>query len=73
MVKKKCGLKNPMNTRSNQQLLFGHALTHTGKFQMEQGIGSAKCEHERLVKKMEERGMKHKSPFKPRVKRVRRK
>lgn len=67
-IKTKCDIKNPMNTRSNKQLLFGHALTHSQKYQENVGVESAKCEHDRLVEKMEKRGMEHKSPFKSRIK-----
>lgn len=64
---KGCSVKNPMNTRSNQELLFGHSITHSKKYQQSVGVKNAKCEHGRLVKKMKERGMKHSSPFKSRV------
>ena len=66
-VKTKCKVDNPMNTRSNKQLLFGHSLTHTAHYQQAVGVENAKCEHDRLVEKMEKRGMEHKSPFKAKV------
>ena len=65
-----CKVKNPMKTRSNQQLLYGHSITHSKKYQESVGVTNAKCEHERLVRKMKERGMKHKSPFKSKVRRT---
>ena len=66
--KKVCDVTNPMNTRSNKELLFGHSLTHTKKYQQGVGIENAKCEHDRLVEIMKKRGMKHKSPFKSKLK-----
>jgi len=64
---KSCNVKNPMNTRSNKQLLLGHSITHTKNYQKSVGVGNAKCEHDRLVKKMKQRGMTHKSPFKSNI------
>jgi len=61
---RKCGVPNPMNTRSNKELLFGHSLTHTKNYQKSVGYQNAKCEHDRLVRKMKERGMHHNSPLK---------
>lgn len=61
---KKCNVTNPMNTRSNRELLFGHFLTHTHNYQKSVGLENAKCEHDRLVKIMNKRGMSHNSPFK---------
>jgi len=66
-IKTKCEVSNPMNTRSNKQLLFGHALTHTQKYQEDVGVDNTKCEHDRLVEKMIKRGMNHNSPFKSKV------
>jgi len=60
---RKCGVPNPMNTRSNKELLLGHSLTHTRNYQRSVGFKNAKCEHDRLVGIMEKRGMHHKSPF----------
>jgi len=54
---------NPMNTRSNKQLLYGHALTHSKTIKKSWGKTRARREHARLVKKMKKRGMKHKTPF----------
>ena len=56
-------VKNPMNTRSNRQLLFGHSLTHSRNYQKSVGSASAKREHDRLVKIMKKRSMKHASPY----------
>lgn len=66
-VKTKCDVPDPMKTRSNKQLLYGHSITHSRKYQESVGVKSAKCEHDRLVTIMEKRGMKHKSPFKSKV------
>lgn len=69
--KKECNVPNPMNTRSNKELLFGHSITHSKNYQKSVGIGNARCEHDRLVRKMKERGMEHKSPFKTRKRKKR--
>ncbi len=58
--------KDPMNTRSNKQLLLGHSLTHSRGIQKAWGVACASDEHARLVRKMKKRGMKHRSRFKPR-------
>jgi hypothetical protein len=72
MVRKKaCKVPNPMNTRSNKQLLLGHSITHTKGYQQSVGVGNARCEHARLVKIMEKRKMMHKSPFKSKISRKR--
>lgn len=60
---KQCDVDNPMNTRSNQELLFGHSLTHSKKYQEEVGVENARCEHDRLVEVMLKRNMNHNSPF----------
>jgi len=60
--------KNPMNIRSNKELLLGHSLTHSKGIQKAWGPGTAKDEHDRLVRVMRDRGMKHRSPFKRKVK-----
>jgi len=65
-----CNTKNPMKTRSNQQLVYGHSVTHSRKYQESVGVTNAKCEHSRLVKKMKARNMKHKSPFKSKIRRT---
>lgn len=58
---------NPMNTRSNKELLFGHALlhrwwnTHSSTDWTKEQI---RKEHTRLVKIMKKRGMNHNSPLK---------
>lgn len=62
-IRTKCDVPNPMNSRSNKELLFGHSLTHSKNYQMGVGVENARCEHDRLVAKMLERGMEHKSPF----------
>jgi len=67
MKKNGCNIQNPMKTRSNQQLVYGHSVTHTRKYQESVGVTNAKCEHSRLVRKMKERGMNHKSAFKSKV------
>ena len=67
MKKKNCSVPNPMNTRSNKQLLMGHSITHTKNYQKSVGINNAHCEHDRLVQKMKVRKMMHSTPFKSRV------
>ena len=67
--KGKCGVPNPMNTKKNKQLRFGHAITHTENYQKSVGITKARCEHDRTAGLMNKRGMKHNSPFKPKIKR----
>lgn len=62
-----CNIKTPMRTRSNKELLYGHSITHSRKYQESVGKTKARCEHGRLVKKMKKRGMKHKSPFKSKI------
>lgn len=54
---------NPLNTRSNQQLLLAHSLTHTRDRQLAIGINQSRSEHAFLVNKMRQRGLKHRSPF----------
>ena len=53
---------NPMNTRSNRQLLLGHSLTHSKGIKKAWGKECANAEHERLVRIMKKRKMKHRSP-----------
>lgn len=60
-----------MNVRSNKELLLGHSLTHAKGLQKSWGVSTARGEHDRLVRIMKGRGMKHKSPFKARVRRRR--
>ena len=62
---------NPMNTRSNKELLFGHSLTHKFWNDLKKGktVGNwtkplVKKEHARLVGIMKKRGFKHNSPLK---------
>lgn len=63
----KCGVPNPMNTRSNKQLRMGHSITHTEGYQKSVGVTRARCEHSRLVGIMKQRKMKHKSPFESKI------
>jgi len=57
---------NPMNTRSNKELLLGHSILHKwwnnpkSTFWTKTQI---KKEHERLVKIMKKRGLNHNSPL----------
>jgi len=67
--KGKCGVPNPMNIRSNKELLMGHSITHTKNYQKSVGVTKARCEHGRTSALMIKRGMKHKSPFKSKIKR----
>lgn len=55
---------NPLNVRSNQQLLKAHAQTHSAGFQGSMGCGQARAEHGVLVRLMLKRGLNHNSPFK---------
>ena len=64
----KCGVPNPMNTRSNAELRMGHSITHTKNYQKSVGVTKARCEHNRVAAIMRKRGMKHKSPFESKVK-----
>ncbi len=63
MVKQKI---NPMNTRSNKQLLQGHRILH-GWWNNSKRTFWTKSqifkEHARLVKIMLERGLNHNSPL----------
>ena len=67
---KDCDVPNPMNTRSNEELLQGHFLTHTENYQSSVGVENAECEHDRVAEVMSKRGFglnkrgKHRSPFK---------
>lgn len=65
---KQCNVDNPMNTRKNKELVFGHSLTHSRKYQKSVGVDNARCEHDRLVEIMMKRGMNHQSPFKSKLK-----
>lgn len=61
----KC-LRNPMNTRSNKQLLLGHAILHAWWRKPSRTCWTrteVRDEHTRLVAVMKERGFKHKSPL----------
>lgn len=62
--KKDCSVPNPMNTRKNKDLVFGHSITHSRRYQQSVDIPKAKCEHDRLVQKMNTRNINHNSPFK---------
>lgn len=61
--------RNPMNTRSNPQLLFGHSLLHSwakDNFRNKPGNWSRAdiiSEHSRLVNIMKQRGFNHDSPI----------
>jgi len=58
---------NPMNTRSDKELLQGHALTHywwNNPKRTNWTKSEVKKEHTRLVKIMLRRGMNHNSPLK---------
>lgn len=58
---------NPMNTRSNKELIFGHALLHAWWKNPKRTNWTKKqifTEHNRLVKIMIKRGIKHNSPLK---------
>ena len=58
---------NPMNTRSNKELIFGHALLHSWWKHPKRTSWTKKqifAEHSRLVKIMKQRGIKHNSPLK---------
>ena len=58
---------NRMNTRSNKELLFGHSLLHYwAKNPKKTSWTKAQIrkEHERLVKIMKKRGIKHNTPLK---------
>jgi len=76
-VKTKCNVPNPMNTRSNRELLFGHFITHSRNYQKSVGLKAAECEHDRLVSIMNKRKLglnekgKHNSPFKEMTKETR--
>ena len=57
---------NPMNIRSNKELIFGHAILH--KWWKKPKTTSwtkaqIKNQHAKLVKIMEKRGFTHKSPL----------
>lgn len=56
--------RNPLNIRSNKQLLNAHTLTHAPGFQKSMGCGQARAEHGVLVREMGRRGINHNSPFK---------
>lgn len=56
--------RNPLNIRSNQQLLNAHTLTHAAGFQASMGCKQARDEHAVLVREMGRRGLNHNSPFK---------
>lgn len=57
---------NPMNTRSNKELLMGHSLLHSWWNNPERTNwtrAQIKKEHSRLVRIMLKRGMEHNSPL----------
>ena len=60
---------NPMNTRSNKELLFGHSLLHSwakGGYKNKPKNWTKtqiRNEHARLVKIMKKRGIEHNSPI----------
>lgn len=56
--------REPLNIRSNRQLLLAHSLTHSKGFQKSMGCGQARAEHAVLVREMRSRGLRHNSPFK---------
>ncbi len=63
---KKVNKINPMNTRSNKELIFGHAILHRWwKHPKTTDWTKAQIrkEHARLVKIMLKRGFKHNSPL----------
>ena len=58
---------NKMNTRSNSELIFGHALLHAwwkNPKRTSWTRGQIRLEHARLVRIMKRRGIKHNSPLK---------
>ena len=58
---------NPMNTRSNKELLMGHSILHSWwehPKRTDWTRGQIRKEHARLVRIMLKRGMEHNSPLK---------
>jgi len=54
---------NPPNVRSNRQLVYGHAVTHSKSYQRGVGKKVARKEHDKSVRIMKRRGYKHNTPF----------
>lgn len=57
---------NPMNTRTNKELLFGHALLHSwwrNPKRTDWTKAQIRKEHARLVKIILKRGFNHNSPL----------
>lgn len=55
---------NPLNVRSDKQLVYSHAITHSKGYKKGVGKAQARREHTEITKRMKEKGMGHKSPFK---------
>ena len=70
MTKTRFGSINPMNTRSNKELLNGHAITHKIWRDLKKGKtfgnwtkSATRNEHSRLVCIMKKRDFDHNSPL----------
>ncbi len=53
----------PIQKKTDKQLLYSHALTHSKDYQKEIGLEQARKDHQDLVDEMLERGINHNSPF----------
>ena len=58
---------NEINYHANDELVYGHSLTHSKDYQKSVGADVARREHNKAARIMKRRGFKHETPFHDRV------